>query len=60
MTKKRGYSRAFTPHGDTGKAYLVDNIPAGLWRELRAKAKRVGISVRALTLTLWKEWVDKP
>jgi hypothetical protein len=47
---KRGYSREFKPHGDTGKRYLLDNIPAGLWRDVQAKAKREGVSMRALIL----------
>ena len=54
---KRGYSREFRPHGDTGKRYLLDDIPAGLWADVRAKAKREGISVRALILRLLKAWV---
>lgn len=54
---KRGYSREFRPHGDTGKRYLLDKIPAGLWREVRAKAKREGVSIRALILKLLSEWL---
>lgn len=57
--KKRGYSKDFTPHGDTGKRYLLDQIPAGLWADVKAKAKREGISLRALILSLLKEWVSK-
>jgi hypothetical protein len=56
---KRGYSREFRPHGETGKRYLLDNIPAGLWTDVKAKAKREGVSVRALVLSLLKEWVNK-
>jgi hypothetical protein len=56
---KRGYSREFTPKDGTGKRYLVDKIPAGLWRDLRAKAKQERKSIRALTLTLWKKWVEQ-
>lgn len=56
---KRGYSKNFTPHGDTGKRYLLDQIPAGLWADVKAKAKREGISLRALILQLLKAWVDK-
>jgi hypothetical protein len=55
--QKRGYSRDFKPHGDTGKRYLLDEIPAGLWSDVRAKAKREGISLRALILTLLRKWV---
>lgn len=57
MAKKRGYSREFKPHGDTGKRYLLDDIPAGLWREAREKAKREGVSMRALILTLLEQWL---
>lgn len=56
---KRGYSKEFRPHGDTGKRYLLDDIPAGLWSDVRAKAKREGISLRALILTLLREWVQR-
>jgi len=54
---KRGYSTAFRPHGRTGKRYLLDQIPAGLWTAVQAKAKRQGLSMRALILTLLTEWV---
>lgn len=56
---KRGYSRDFKPHGETGKRYLLDEIPAGLWREVREKAKREGVSLRALILRLLAEWVKR-
>jgi len=56
---KRGYSREFKPHGDTGKRYLLDEIPAGLWARVREKAKREGVSVRALILQLLREWLEK-
>jgi hypothetical protein len=56
-TVKRGYSREFKPHGETGKRYLLDEIPAGLWADVKAKAKREGISIRALILTLLRDWV---
>lgn len=55
----RGYSRAFTPHGDTGKRYLLDDIPAGLWSAARAKARRQGFSMRALLLHLLTEWLNR-
>jgi hypothetical protein len=60
MTKqKRGYSREFTPHGNTGtrRRYLLDAIPAGLWAASTAKAKRDGISMRALLLHLLTRWL---
>ena len=58
MAKKRGYSREFKPHGNTGKRYLLDDIPAGLWNAAREKAKREGVSMRALLLTLLERWVE--
>jgi hypothetical protein len=57
---KRGYSREFKPHGDTGKRYLLDNIPAGLWRDVQAKAKREGVSMRALILRLLTDYIGRP
>lgn len=56
---KRGYSRDFTPRTDTYGRYLLDKIPATLWRDVRAKAKREGVSVRALVLMLLQEWAYK-
>jgi hypothetical protein len=56
---RRGYSRDFKPHGNTGKRYLLDKIPAGLWAGVRAKAKREGISVRALILGLLTDWAGR-
>jgi hypothetical protein len=57
---KRGYSKDFKPHGDSGKRYLLDQIPAGLWARVREKAKRKGVSLRALILQLLTGWVDQP
>jgi len=57
MSIKRGYSREFKPHGESGKRYLLDEIPAGLWADVRSTCKREGISVRALILRLLTEWV---
>ena len=54
---KRGYSREFKPHGDSGKRYLLDSIPAGLWADVKAKCKRDGVSIRALILQLLRQWV---
>jgi predicted HicB family RNase H-like nuclease len=57
---KRGYSKDFKPHGGSGKRYLLDQIPAGLWARVREKAKREGVSLRALILKLLTEWVNEP
>jgi hypothetical protein len=56
--KKRGYSKDFTPNRETEKRYLLDHIPAGLWLQVRAKAKRSGVSMRALILQLLTEWLN--
>lgn len=55
---KRGYSKDFRPHGDSGKRYLLDQIPAGLWARVREKAKRDGVSLRALILGLLTNWLN--
>ena len=59
MTKKRGYSREFTPKTERRVRFEVDRIPPTLYERVVAKAKQEGISLRALTLTLWKAWVDR-
>ena len=58
--KPRGkYSRAFTPQTARRVRFEVDRIPPTLYDKVQAKAKRLGISLRALTLTLWKEWAER-
>ncbi len=59
MSRKRGYSREFKPHGDTGKRYLLDNIPAGLWTNVKAKCQREGVSIRAAILGALRDWVTQ-
>lgn len=55
--KKRGYSNEFPT--DTSKRIKreIDRVPPVLDRQLRAKLRREGISLRALTLRLWTDWV---
>jgi len=57
MPRKRGYSRDFTPSSANHGRYLLDKIPADLWRHVRAKATRDGVSVRALILLLLTDWL---
>jgi hypothetical protein len=63
MTEKRkhfksgGYSREFTPNPQGHKRYLLDKIPVSLWRDVQAKCKRDGISIRALILRLLTDWI---
>ena len=58
MPKKRGYSRAFTPRSDRRVKFDIDRIPPTLAEKVQAKCRRDGISLRALTLTLWQRWAD--
>jgi len=56
--KKRGYSRAFKAHGDTGHNYLIHDIPKGLWNAASKQARRDGLSMRATLLHLLSAYVD--
>jgi hypothetical protein len=56
---KRGYSREFTPQTERRVRIEIDRIPPTIADAVKAKAKREGISLRALTLTLWKEWLAR-
>lgn len=56
--RKRGYSRDFTPASEKHGRYLLDKIPADLWRRARAKSKREGVSIRALLLGFLRQWVE--
>ena len=58
---KRGYSREFTPQTDRRVRFEIDRIPPTLYDAVKAKAKREGVSLRTLTLRLWRAWiVDAP
>lgn len=56
---KRGYSREFTPKTDRRVRIEVDRVPPTLYDKVSAKAKREGVSLRALILRLLTEWVSK-
>lgn len=56
---KRGYSREFTPQTDRRIKFDIDRIPPTLFEAVKAKAKREGVSLRALTLRLWKAWIEQ-
>lgn len=57
---KRGYSREFTPRTDRRIRFEIDRIPPGLFDAVKSRAKREGVSLRALTLRLWKDWSERP
>jgi hypothetical protein len=54
---KRGYSRDFPVTGER-TTYLLADIPSGFWLRVRAKAKREGVSMRALILQLLTTWME--
>lgn len=56
---KRGYSRDFAPTTERRITYTLDQIPAGFWKRVKAKAKRDGVSLRALILSLLKDWLTR-
>jgi hypothetical protein len=60
VTAKRGYSREFTPQTDRRVRFEVDRIPPTLLDAVKAKAKREGVSLRTLTMRLWKAWLESP
>jgi hypothetical protein len=55
----RGYSRDFALNGKPGTRYLLDSVPLALWTKARAKARREGLSMRALILHLLTDWVER-
>ena len=57
--QKRGYSREFTPQGGRRCRIEIDQIPPTLYEAVKAKARREGVSLRAMTLGLLKDWVEK-
>ena len=57
--KKRGYSRAFTPRTARRVMLTIDRIPPTLYAAVKAKAKREGVSLRALVLGWLQGWVEQ-
>lgn len=56
---KRGYSREFARRSDRRIKLEIDWVPPTLAKRLRAGLAREGVSLRALTLRLWKRWADE-
>ena len=52
----RPYSREHTPKTARRLVLAADRVPATLFDAVRAKAKREGVSIRALILTLLYQW----
>ena len=57
---KRQYSRAHTARTDRRCVFMFDKVPATLHDAVKAKAKRDGVSLRALVLGWLKEWSQQP
>jgi predicted HicB family RNase H-like nuclease len=56
-TVKKKHSRAFTPHKNAKRrTIMIDRVPAPLHEAINGKAKREGVSIRALVLTYLAEW----
>lgn len=58
--KTRQYSRDFTPRSDRRCRLMIDKVPPTLFDAVKAKAKREGVSLRALVLGWLKEWTGEP
>ncbi len=58
--RKRGYSREFPIDQSRRIKREIDWVPPALDRSLRTKLKREGLSLRALTLKLWQDWIAEP
>jgi hypothetical protein len=56
---KRDYSREFPTTRSKRVYFMLDKIPPALWIRVKAKAKRDGVSLRALILGWLKEWVER-
>lgn len=57
---KRGYSTAHTPRTERRVTLTIDRIPPTLLDAVKAKARREGISMRALVLGLLTTWLRPP
>jgi hypothetical protein len=57
--QKRGYSREFPQRTERRIKREIDRVPPTLDERVQSKLRREGISLRALTLRLWKEWVEE-
>lgn len=58
MAKKRGYSREFTPRTERRIKREIDRVPPTLDDKVQAKLRQERVSLRWLTLTLWRMWAD--
>jgi hypothetical protein len=57
MKSKRGYSNEFPTGLRNGRKIGIDDVPAGLLRAARARARREGVSLRVQILRMLSAWV---
>jgi excisionase family DNA binding protein len=56
-SKPRLYSTAFPVHrGEPRLRVEIDRVPGPLYRRVKKAARQAGMSMRELTLRLWKAW----
>lgn len=55
---KREYSTRFPTTREKRVQFMIDKIPPALMIRIKAKAKREGVSLRALVLGWLEEWVE--
>jgi hypothetical protein len=55
---KREYSREFTPRTEGG-SFTMHKIPSTLLNNVKAKAKREGVSLRAMLLRRMAEYLNE-
>ena len=53
----REYSREFRPHG-RGRNFTISRVPAGFLERVKEKAKREGVSLRALLLRRLQAYLE--
>ena len=59
MRGKRPYSYKYTARANPQR-YLLSGIPPTLWETTRARARREGVAMRTLILTLLEAWAKRP
>lgn len=59
MATKRPYSMKYTARANP-RRYLLSGIPPTLWETCRTRARREGVAMRTLILSLLETWVKRP
>jgi predicted DNA binding CopG/RHH family protein len=59
VSAKRAYSREFTPQTERRVQISINRVPPTLLADVKAKAKREGVSLRTLILRLLTKWLQE-